>query len=302
MVNGSLSGGIDLQQLRSFRSVVAEGTVRGAADLLGYSPSAVSQQISHLQRHAGVALLTPAGRGLETTAAGRALAARIDTLLQDLGNFETFVDDLRLGRAAGVSLIYFPSLGASWLPDIVGEFITRFPDIPVELRVAERFEPHQQTSPDIQLIASDAHPPVPRGYDAHYLREDPFVLAMSHQHPLAQQEAVALGQTQRETWIDNDRPGSACRELLLNACAAAGFQPLFHLSTDDYLTALSLVQRGAGVTALPALAATSLPPGVVTRPLTSPAVRRAVTALVARSSASQEPVEELLSIVRDVAD
>ena len=45
---------IDVQRLRVFRAVVASGSVQSAADHLGYTPSAVSQQISALQRETGL--------------------------------------------------------------------------------------------------------------------------------------------------------------------------------------------------------------------------------------------------------
>ena len=55
---------IDVTRLRVFRSVVASGSVQAAATNLGYTPSAVSQQIAQLQRETGLALFEKVGRGL----------------------------------------------------------------------------------------------------------------------------------------------------------------------------------------------------------------------------------------------
>src|SRR5258705_10589572 len=89
---------LDVHRLRVFRSVVASGSINAAAANLGCTPSAVSQQVSALQRETGLALLTRIGRGIEPTAAGLALAAEIDALLHRLGDVESFVADLRAGR------------------------------------------------------------------------------------------------------------------------------------------------------------------------------------------------------------
>ncbi|WP_157602895.1 helix-turn-helix domain-containing protein, partial [Promicromonospora kroppenstedtii] len=65
---------LDVHRLRVFRSVVASGSIGAAAANLGYTPSAVSQHVSALQRETGLKLLARHGRGIRPTAAGRALA------------------------------------------------------------------------------------------------------------------------------------------------------------------------------------------------------------------------------------
>src|SRR6185436_13554067 len=69
-----IAGMIDVQRLRVFRAVVASGSVQAAADHLGYTPSAVSQQISALQRETGLVLFEKAGRGIAPTATAKVLA------------------------------------------------------------------------------------------------------------------------------------------------------------------------------------------------------------------------------------
>jgi hypothetical protein len=81
---------IDVQRLRVFRAVVASGSVQAAADHLGYTPSAVSQQISALQRETGLVLFEKAGRGIAPTATAKARAkGRPDGGLHFSGSVET---------------------------------------------------------------------------------------------------------------------------------------------------------------------------------------------------------------------
>ncbi len=84
-----------------------------AAANLGYSPSAVSQHVTALQRETGLPLLEKAGRGLRPTAAGLALAAEADEILARLGAAEALVADLRAGRTGSLSIAYFPSAGTA---------------------------------------------------------------------------------------------------------------------------------------------------------------------------------------------
>src|SRR5207249_6537831 len=77
-------GVLDTHRLRIFRSVVASGSVQAAAANLGYTPSAVSQHITALQRETGLVLFERAGRGLRPTAAGLMLAEQADAILDRL--------------------------------------------------------------------------------------------------------------------------------------------------------------------------------------------------------------------------
>ncbi|AQA21040.1 bacterial regulatory helix-turn-helix, lysR family protein [Rhodococcus sp. MTM3W5.2] len=75
---------IDVGSLGALRSVAALGTIARAADELGFTASAVSQQIKRLERQVGVALLAPAGRGVVLTPAGQALLDAAPEVFQSL--------------------------------------------------------------------------------------------------------------------------------------------------------------------------------------------------------------------------
>src|SRR5262245_13222212 len=107
---------LDVHRLRVFRSVVATGSINAAASNLGYTPSAISQQLAALQRETGLALVARAGRGIQPTAAGLALVSEIDEVLHRLGGVESLVADLRDGRHGSLSICYFPSVGSAWMP------------------------------------------------------------------------------------------------------------------------------------------------------------------------------------------
>ena len=128
---------LDVHRLRVFRSVVASGSIQAAASNLGYTPSAVSQHVSALQRETGLALITRVGRGIETTAAGRALALEIDGVLSRLGEVESVVGDLRAGRTGSLSIAYFASVGSAWMPEVVATMMAEFPDVRLDLALRE---------------------------------------------------------------------------------------------------------------------------------------------------------------------
>lgn len=292
---------MDVQQLRAFRSVVATGSVRAAAEVLGFSPSAISQQVSGLQRTTGIPLLTKVGRGLEPTPAGIALAERVDGLLGELGDLDHYVRGLREGRSTTVVLGYFHSLGATWLPDIVGPLAEEFPDARVELFVSDAFEQAHRPRPDVQLIVTPRDFDPPAGYSLRPLAEDPYVVVLPEGHRLAGESEVAMADLASESWVDNDVARGWCRRVIMDACAAAGFQPRFRVETHNYLTAGSLVRAGLGISVMPSLGARHLPEGVVAVPVAQPRPIRAIGALVREDAAGTPLVQRVVELATEVA-
>ncbi|MFG2111008.1 LysR family transcriptional regulator [Micromonospora chersina] len=298
---------LDVHRLRVFRSVVASGSVQAAAANLGYTPSAISQHLTALQRETGLTLLARAGRGLRPTAAGHALAAEADRVLARLGAAESLIADLRTGRTGALSIAYFASVGAAWMPLVVRRILTELPGVRLDLELREHIPDSREERADVQVVVAGNGFDPGSGFTAHHLLDDPYVAVLPAGHRLAGQEEVDLVDLADERWVDNDFARGWCRANLIEACTAAGFSPAFRVEAHDYPTALAFVAAGIGLTVLPALGAAHLPDGVtrvrVVRPTPirsirvvvhdavehTPAVRTAVAALrEAAGSASEQ--------------
>ncbi|MBB5916394.1 DNA-binding transcriptional LysR family regulator [Nocardia transvalensis] len=289
---------LDISRLRLLRTVIATGSLRASAETLGYTPSAASQQLAALQRQTGLRLVEKSGRGIEPTAAGRALAAESSGLFEELSRLDGVVGDLRAGRVGTLSIGYVASVGATWLPPIVDGLRSEFPELRLELRMAD-----VSAGPrDIDVFVEDAETTPSAAVRISRLVADPYVLAVRADDPLASRPEVPLSELADRAWIDNEPVDGPCRRILLDACAQAGITPRFQVQTPDYRTALPMVATGIGITVLPRLAARDLPAGVTARPLTAPTPIRFVSIAVRRSIAEnpavRRTVELLLSIAR----
>uniref|UniRef100_UPI0015F11852 LysR family transcriptional regulator n=1 Tax=Streptomyces phytophilus TaxID=722715 RepID=UPI0015F11852 len=80
---------LDLSRLRALHAVAVHGSVGSAAAALGYTPSAVSQQIAKLERETRTPLLERRGRGVALTDAAQHLAATAEQLLAIVEEAET---------------------------------------------------------------------------------------------------------------------------------------------------------------------------------------------------------------------
>jgi len=289
---------LDTRRLMIFRSVVASGSVQAAATNLGYTPSAVSQHVTALARETGLVLFERAGRGLVPTTAGLLLAERADAVLARLGEAEVLVDDLRTGRTGSLSAAYFASVGWAWMPRVVRRLSEEFPDVRLDLALRETLpdDPAQRT--DLQIAVERPDYVAWPGWSAHELLGDPYVAVLPAGHELAGRDEVDLAELADERWVDNDVARGWCRRNLVEACAAAGFHPPFHVEAHDYRTALAFVAAGIGITVLPRLGAVALPAGTVVVPVVRPTPVRTILAVVRDAVADTPPMVAALAELR----
>lgn len=290
---------LDVRRLVVLRSVVETGSIHAAAAALGYTPSAISQHIAALQRETGSLLLERHGRGVRATEAGRLLAAHAQGIQERIADAETALADLRAGKLHRLTVRYFATAGAVLIPPVVGAFGRRFPQVRLELRVGKGLTGEPA---DAEIMVLDETVRVPAGLHAIHLLDDPYVMVLPPDHPLAAEPAVELAKLSGERWIDNEWPSSLCRQTILDACGAAGFSPDFVVEAHDYATAVAFVATGLGVTMVPRLALEAIPAAdVAVRPVTRPTPVRAIHVLVDATTEDRPALSAFLGLLRDAA-
>ncbi|HEX6234145.1 MAG TPA: LysR family transcriptional regulator [Jiangellaceae bacterium] len=289
---------LDAHRLRVFSAVVAAGSVNKAAANLGYTPSAISQHISALQRETGLRLIERSGRGIEPTTTGQLLAKEAAQALERLAALDSVVADLRAGRVGRLSISYFASAGAAWIPPLVAALTQEFPHLRIDLRLLELAG--EALSPDIEIFVEGAASSPARGYDVHPLLDDPYFVVLPENHALAGRESVRLGELAGERWVDNDFSRGACRQVVVDACASVGFSPGFHVETHDYPTAVSFVSAGVGITVLPELGlGPVLPPGLVAVPIVDPTPVRHISVRVRETLRENPAARRIVELLHE---
>lgn len=300
---------VDPHRLQVFRTVVQTGSINRAATRLGYTPSAVSQHVSALQRETGLTLVERHGRGIVPTSAGVAVADRAARVLDHLADFDGAIDDLRAGRSGTLRISSFMSANRAWMPPVVADLVRHHPDLRLELSMVERRGQHTG-DPDVELyvaesVRGDRDPAVaegsPDGYDLEELKAEGYVVVVPTDHPLATRDSVRLVDLESEPWIDNDDERGPCREIVVAACAGVGFAPQFRLRAPDYASAFDYVEHGVGITVLPRLGAIDLPSRVVMIPIADEAAKRRIMLRVKRSMRTHPAVRRAVEMLRAAA-
>lgn len=296
---------LDVRRMQVLRAVVTTGSITAAAVNLGYTPSAVSQQVAALEKQAGLPLLDRVGRGVRPTQAGRLLTEHAAHITDRLVEAEAALADLRAGRTGRLRVRYFATAGAALVPPAVAAFRERHADVRLDLKLTEPDDPMVELRAgraDVAIVVRRRDAAPPRGVRVAHLLDDPYLAVLPRGHELARKRVLDLADLAGQPWVDAVVTPGACRDTVLDACAAAGFAPNVAVEADDYPTAQGFVAAGLGVTVVPKLSLGVVHTGVVVRRLRRPEPTRTIGAAVREESAETPAVTSLLAALREAAD
>ncbi|GLI00180.1 LysR family transcriptional regulator [Phytohabitans aurantiacus] len=294
---------LDVRRMQVLRAVVTSGSVTAAAAHLGFTPSAVSQQVAALEKEAGIALLQRAGRGVQPTAAGRLLVGHAAIISEHVAATEAALADLRAGRTGRLTVHYFASIGPTVLAPAIARLRTEHPGVTVDPRLTE---PHdalldvERGNGDLALIVRRPDAGDRPGIRLVRLLDDPYRAVLPAGHPLAARPVVDLTDLAAEPWVGGEPPGP-CLEPILDACASAGFTPNFVAKSEDYATAQGFVAAGLGVTLIPQLGLGAGHPGTTVRPIRHPEPTRTIYAAIREISLAQPALRTLIDALTKAA-
>ncbi|MBT2447583.1 LysR family transcriptional regulator [Streptomyces sp. ISL-43] len=269
---------LDLSRLRALHAVSVHGSVGAAAAALGYTPSAVSQQISKLERETRTTLLERHGRGVALTEEAKLLAATAEQLLAIAERAETTLEESRGQPVGRLRIAAFASAARGLLPGVLADLARRHPAL--DTRLTE-INPHLS----MDLVARgvtdlavthdwDIAPlPAPEGVEQAVIGDDHCDLVVPAGHPFTSRSVILRSDLGGERWVCQP-PGRVCHDWLVRTLRTAGFEPdITHVAEENH-TIVALVAAGLGVAVVPRLGTGELPPGAVAVPLDPGPVRR----------------------------
>lgn len=292
---------MDLGRLRALHAVAVHGSVGGAAAALGFTPSAISQQIAKLERETRTVLLERQGRGIQLTDAARQLADTAQRVLALVEQAEVTLEEQR-GRPAGRLLVAaFPTAARGLLPAVLAELHATCPELDVRLLESDPYPAAELVARgevDLAVVQDWATVPLPvqDGLDRLDLGTDPVDLLLPAGHPLAALDAVPVTALRGQRWISVP-PGNICHDWLLRTMRETGEEPDVAHRVGEFQTQLALIAAGLGLGLIPRLGRGPLPPGIAARPVTPEPVRR-VHALWRTQTSRRPAVTATLTALR----
>jgi len=296
---------IDLQALQALVAVHRTGSVAAAAAELGFTPSAVSQQIKKLERHSKAALLERQGRGVLLTERGRALVEHGGRILSELEEMESILTSGEQPQGT-FTVASFSTAARGLLVHVAEQLAEEAPEMRLEVVAVDPAEAVGRVSHgDVDLAVIHDWNSVALEIPGNVVREplcdDVADIILPSTHRLAGLDAVPRAELLQETWCSQPR-GAICHEALLRLLASEGATPRIAYIDPDFATHLEFVARGLALAFVPRLGRGALPAGVVARPLSGEQAHRSVSAAYRHTMSASPGVQLLVRLLHEAAD
>jgi DNA-binding transcriptional LysR family regulator len=271
-----------------------------AARALGYTPSAISQQISKLERDVRQVLVEQNGRVATLSPAGRVVAEAARRILDEIEQMQVQLENERKTVAGTLTLAAFATATRGVIPPALRRLRTDWPRLKCHLVEADSHHAMglvEDGSVDIAIVHDWLEMPLvlSPGLDARHLGNDISDVLVHVAHRLADRGSVAMPELRGEVWLYE--PGSVAHDLLSKSFTDNSNPRLFGHVVAEYASQIAMVGAGLGVALVPRMGRGTVPDTVRVLPVvpaptrqvyavwrsatgTRPALRAAVLALV----------------------
>lgn len=268
---------VSLAGLRAIEALAAYGSMTAAAGALGYTPSAISQQIARLEKDTHQPLIERRGRSTSLTAAGRILAESASRIVIELESMNAELQAQANAVTGILTIAVFPTAARGVVPIAAQELCESWPDL--ELRLIEA-DSHRA----VELVARGsvdlaiAHDwrimplELPDGLQSMHLGNDASDVLVHFSHRLAARTSVEFAELSEDSWLYE--PGSVTHDLLLNTYSKTPNVARFTHMIGEYASQIAMVGAGLGVALVPRMGREPLPPSVRAIAVRSAPLRR----------------------------
>lgn len=244
---------MDTARYQAFLTAAETGSIKNAAEELGYTPSGVSQLIKALEEELGFTLLYRSKKGVSLTQEGRRLRPTIREILGSENRLFQMASEMRGLSIGDINIAAYHCLAAGWMPSLISGFQKKYPNIRIQL-----FEGTQQ---DILQYLDDRMVNLAFfncadtiNYDWLPLMKDRMVAVLPKDHPMAENEVFPLEACRDDRFI---MPEHGQDQDVLDMLEEVNVKPNIYLSTFDSFTAIAMIEKGLGISIMNEL---SIPP------------------------------------------
>lgn len=243
---------LEVRHLQALVAVAESGTFGKAAETLGFTQSAVSQQIAGLERALGTPVFDRPGgaRPVRLTAAGEVMLEHARSLLAALRGAVADVDAISSGTRGRLRVGTIQSVGTQVLPGLLKRFAVERPGVEIVLHEAHDPQELLDMVEDQQLDVTFCDGPSPTGpFRTTLVLEDPFYVLAPATPEWQGRRSISLEEIAQQPLIGNRNPTCSAQALL----SFGDLTPNFVFHSDDNSTIQGCVAAGLGVALAPLL-------------------------------------------------
>jgi DNA-binding transcriptional LysR family regulator len=259
---------MEFRHLRYFLALAEELHFGRAAQRLAISQPPLSVAIQQLEASIGARLFDRDSKGVRLTPAGAAFQPHAAALLARADEACALAREVQAGEVGRLRLGFVGSTLFNGLSDWLQAFQARHPRVEVvvvELNSQDQIDALLAEELDLGLVHTDRLPPA---LTAAPLYQEPFLACLPAAHPLSAQTQVPLDALSEQPFILFSRKGSPdYHARIVEICRQHGFYPRLQHEGRHWLSVVSLVAQGLGVSIVPAAFQRAGVQGAVFRPL-----------------------------------
>lgn len=292
---------MELRQIKYFIEVAKMEHVTEAAVNLHVAQSAVSRQIANLENELNVKLFEREGRNVKLTPVGRIFLEHVEIALLEIDNAVEKVNEF-LDPETGVIRVGFPnSLSANTLPTVISSFRQQHPNISLQVQQGSlHFLMQSVIKGSLNLAFVTPVPISEKEVAGRIFFTEEMTALLPQDHIFADLETIRLDQLRNDPFV-LFRTGLR-KNLILDACRQAGFQPEIAFEGEDIDTIKNLVAAGIGVGLLPETTAYNIPRETVKIPVSEPTVNRTVGVIIPKNRELAPSEKMLFDFLSDFYD
>lgn len=265
---------MDMRKLRYFSVLAEEKHFGRAAARLSLSQPPLSLAIRQLESEMGAKLFERDSRNVSLTPAGEALQQEAIFLLRRAEESRLLVQAISEGRGGRLRIGFSGSMLYRGLPDIISVFKTASPTTELLLRELNTIEQITAFGRDEIDLGFTFGRSVPAGLEGFQYHSEPFVACLPEGHKYASAKRIGLEKLENEEFVLFARNVSPdYHQSIVAACLSAGFTPKVRHEVRHWLSVVSFVAQGIGVSLVPASLAKSNASNVFFVPLSDARLR-----------------------------
>lgn len=259
---------MESSRCKAFMASVEYGSFSKAAEVLGYTPSGVSQLVNAFEDDMGFPLLVRDKRGVRLTDDGRTILEAVREFLAQEEYIYELASEIKGVITGKITIGTYSSIAIHWLPWLIKHFQLHYPDIKIHLVEGMRQEITQWID-NREIDMAFMSYMVPMKYKWISLVDDSMMAVLPSNHPMAHSKSYPIEMCQQENFI---MPGLGKDIDIVEMLEIHGLTPKIALSTVENFAAIAMVEQGLGMSIMSELATKNWQADVVKLPLEPPQV------------------------------
>lgn len=258
---------MNLQSLRVFMVAAYAKNLSAAADELLYAPSTVTMHIRQLEAEWGVKLFEKDGRSVKLTSEGRALLAKVKSILEQVDLLQHNVEEIDRGRAGHLNFAAIEPVGSWRVVPLLAEFARERPLLQINMESGSKYAISERISEGHIDFGIMQDPSPKGGLPFEPLYYEKMRLLIRDDHPLTQEDVISVKQLANERLIFTETIISYRTVIQHGLTYYRGNNPYAGIEINSIQGAITFVQRGIGIAIMPEICLIPPPENTVVRPI-----------------------------------